>query len=103
MFWIILLLNFYIPPCIPQESDGLKDCSNVTSSSLTICKLEHDYHPGAVPEPKPLKVQMQIRILNIVDLNWEENSMTIFVQLMTLWNDSRITVKSGAENKYVIS
>ena len=43
---------------------------------------------------------MQIRILNIVDLNWEENSMTIFVQLMTLWNDNRITVRS-AENKYV--
>ena len=101
MFWttLLVLLNFYIP----QESDGLKLCSNVTSSSLTICKLEHNYHPGEVPEPKPLKVQMQIRILNIVDLNWEENSMTIFVQLMTLWNDSRITVKSGEENKYVFS
>ena len=36
MFWIILLLNSYI---IPQESNGLKLCSNVTSSSLTICKL----------------------------------------------------------------
>ena len=93
----------------PQESQPIGYCGDrlwlhsQVSSSLTICKLEHDYHPGEVPEPKPLKVQMQIRILNIVDLNWEENSMTIFVQLMTLWNDSRITVKSGAENKYVIS
>ena len=65
MIWInIFLIIFYLI----QESDGLKHCSGANFSSLTVCKNVNDYHPGAVPEPKPLKVKIQVRILNIVDM-----------------------------------
>ena len=63
-----------------QDSDGLKHCSNISNPGLSVCKTVEDYHPGAVPMPKPLHVKLTVRILNIVDLNWTENTMTLFLQ-----------------------
>ena len=77
-----------------QDSDGLKHCSNISNPGLSVCKTVEDYHPGAVPMPKPLHVKLTVRILNIVDLNWTENTMTLFLQIMAKWNDSRISVRN---------
>jgi len=81
-----------------QDSDGLKHCSNISNPGLSVCRTVEDYHPGAVPMPKPLHVKLTVRILNIVDLNWTENTMTLFLQIMAKWNDSRISVRNQNDN-----
>ena len=35
---------------------------------------------------------MKIDIHDIVDLDWTENTITLFIQLWTFWDDPRLTI-----------
>ena len=51
------------------------------------------YNPDRPALPWPAKIQVYFNILDIVDIDWNSNTLTQFIQLWSLWNDSRIFVK----------
>ena len=46
-------------------------------------------------KPWPTNVKILIDILEIVDFDWNHNTLTIFVQLWTMWNDTRLSLSDG--------
>ena len=47
------------------------------------------YYTDRPALPWPAKIQVYFNILDIVDIDWNSNTLTQFIQ----WNDSRIFVK----------
>ena len=42
-----------------------------------------------------MSIDNSVRVLDIVEFNANENTMTIFVQLMAWWDDPDLTLKSN--------
>ena len=72
---------------------GLQDCSiNKTTKIKTVCKLIENYEIDYPPQPLPIIIDLNINILDIIDLDWTTNTITLFIQLWTFWKDPRITI-----------
>ena len=76
----------------------IQDCSNKTKIK-TICKLVETYDMSYAPQPTPCAVDVNIKILDIVDLDWTAKTMTLFIELWTFWKDSRITITDYSDEK----
>ena len=89
-FHIILSLLF----CITCIAAQLQHC-NESTELKNICKNVNNYHPSMASKPWPTNVKILIDILEIVDFDWNHNTLTIFVQLWTMWNDTRLSLSDG--------
>ena len=89
-FPIILSLSFCITCTVAQ----LQHC-NESTELKNICKNVNNYHPSMASKPWPTNVKILIDILEIVDFDWNHNTLTIFVQLWTMWNDTRLSLSDG--------
>ena len=58
-----------------------KLCTTVNDTSLDLGLLDNHI------EVKPI-----LRVLDFVNLNWDENTVTIFLQLKAYWNETRLKV-----------
>ena len=75
--------NQLIPNC-NEKSSGAKICTTVDSnSSVDFNVSPFDFH---------VEVTTLIRLFNFVDLDWNENTITIFLQIMSRWKDPRFKV-----------
>ena len=61
----------------------------VEKSQQQIC-VRSDYSTYKPQDISIIEVETIVRILNAVELNWEENTLTLFIELMALWNDTRV-------------
>ena len=77
---------------------SLTSCSSPVEK-LQICKLNPDYDQSFPSKPWPMIVNNSVRVLDIVEFNADENTMTIFVQLMAWWEDPHLTLKSNDPNE----
>ena len=76
----------------------IQDCSNKTTIK-TICKLVETYEMSLAPKPSPFLLDLNISILDIVDLEWTEKTMKLFIELWSFWKDPRITITDYSEEK----
>ena len=75
--------NQLIPNC-NENSSAAKICTTVDSnSSIDFNVSPFDFH---------VEVTTLIRLFNFVDLDWNENTITIFLQIMSRWKDPRFKV-----------
>ena len=70
----------------------LNRCSNKTEKIKTVCRLIDNYEIDEPSTPFPITIELDINILDIVDLDWTANTITLFIQLWTFWKDSRLTI-----------
>ena len=80
----------------PISSLIIRDCSNKTDIE-TVCKLVKTYKTSYPPEPYPFILNVNIKILDIVDLDWTTKTMTLFIELWTFWKDPRITITVNSD------
>ena len=73
--------NQLIPNC-NEKLSGAKICTSV-NSSVDLNISPSDFH---------VEVTTLIRLFNFVDLDWTENTITIFLQIMSRWKDPRFKV-----------
>ena len=90
----ILLLWAIILFVTPKVSSKIKHCNETTEIGM-VCYKGPRYYPDRPALPWPAKIQVYFNILDIVDIDWNSNTLTQFIQLWSLWNDSRIFVKGG--------
>ena len=76
---LLVFETFAVPHCKIDES---RQQICVRSDYLT-------YKPDDIPI---IEVKTFVRILNAVELNWEENTITLFIELMAMWNDTRVFI-----------
>ena len=83
----------------------LQDCIELRYQNDKVCKLVNDYNAGVpfyyADRDTPLEVETYMNVLDFVDYDWNLNTITIFIQLWTLWNDTRITI-SNYDEEYVM-
>ena len=51
------------------------------------------------PSDPPMYLNQTIRLYDVVDFNDEEQTVTIFLQLFTWWDDTRLTLTSSDKNE----
>ena len=91
MTWIrcvifFLLINSTVGVMLPfcgnkNVLSNAKLCTTVNDTSLDLGLLDNHI------EVKPI-----LRVLDFVNLNWDENTVTIFLQLKAYWNETRLKV-----------
>ena len=57
-------------------------------------KLNESYVSHEPAKPHPLKTEVYFDIIKVADLDETSNTMTIFVKLWVLWNDTRLTISN---------
>ena len=72
-------------------------CDDATIIGLRICGSE-DYNKG-FGEARPLSIKEKIVLYDVKEFNPNEKSITLFMMLFTVWNDSRVMLKSGDPNQ----
>ena len=77
--------------CVILAKAELPHCNNVNQTN-TICTLVEYYKPEEPSQPHPIKIKIFVELLKVIDLNEHENTMTTFIQLQNMWNDSRVTI-----------
>ena len=65
-----------------------------------MCKNLDILKPGFPSEPFPSSIKVNILVQDFVDIDWTSNTMTLFIQLWTYWNDSRLAVSTD-NAKYI--
>ena len=95
--WTCLVIWFYYL-ISNNEVVSLESCS-APVEKLEICKLNTDYDKSFPSKPWPMIVNNSVRVLDIVAFNADENTMTIFVQLMAWWIDPDLSLKSNDPNE----
>ena len=76
--------NQLIPHCNGKSVDT-KICTTMNGSLSSV-----DFNVS--PSNFHVEVTTLIRLFNFVDLDWTENTITIFLQIMSLWKDPRLKV-----------
>ena len=82
---IIVLMPSYL-------SFEIDKCSNTSTQTRTVCKLFENYDIDYPSPPLPATIDVNIVILDIVDLDWTANTISLFIQLWTFWKDPRVTI-----------
>ena len=76
-------LGKMIPFCGDIEAEEGNFCTNVNDSSVDFNMIPTDHH---------VDVKTLLRMFDFVDLDWNENTITIFLQMRIIWADPRFVV-----------
>jgi hypothetical protein len=82
-----------------SNSLELKSCTEA-NEEITVCKTGLMYQNNVPPEPFPALLNSKVAITDIVDVNTESNTMTIFADIILVWNDSAISLHGGNDSRY---
>ena len=96
MFWIltcIVGLGLANAKMLPL-CDGVSDL-------VQLCKLE-DHHANKAPSPLPCVIRPQIGIFEIIDVDYDEKTMTLLTDLYMIWSDSRISLGANEISRYTM-
>lgn len=95
-----LLLAVFASVAFAQ--DKLSPCAK-NASEVSICEIGHTpYWNNAPPEPRPAVITPLLNILEFVDINSDDKTFTIFVELLVTWNDTSIAL-GGNTSGYVLA
>ena len=73
------------------KSNGIPQCRN-ESIRQPFCVSENYLKNFPSGDENGIDVLTIIRVFSVVELDWTENTITLFLQLLSKWNDTRITV-----------
>lgn len=91
----VIPLFFLAASILDHAHCKLVPCNAIASQSQ-ICKVnELDYDKSFPAAPNPNHFFDVIEIYDVVELDSEDQSITLFLQLTMAWNDTRISSKSN--------
>ena len=90
-FWSILFISF-------SNGEFLVKPCNENHIGLRLCKINATYEKTFPPNP-PMYLDQSVKLWDILDFNPEEQTVTVFLQLFTWWNDTRLTLTSSDSNE----
>ena len=84
-----------------QIEGKLFNCAE-NSNETIICTRNADYKSDRVPRPIPRNISSIIDVKDIIGINENEKTMTIYLHLIMEWEDPQLDVKGPEGNKYII-
>ena len=74
----------------------LKSCDeNFEGSKQSICTT-NDFSPIFPPGKYPIILETELRLVDVHQINVDEKSISLYIELFTFWNDSGISTSKGA-------
>ena len=74
----------------------LKLCTQTkVSSTNQLCKKMESKRPNWPPEPRPVLITPIVNIKDILDIDPNMKTLTVFIELILLWKDFEISVLKG--------
>ena len=95
-------MKLFLSLLLVKLTYGIQECSKINETiadeelELKICTSKN--YNNRFPSDVYNEVETFVRVLDFVQLDWNENAITIFLQLFAHWNDTRIQLN----DKYVI-
>ena len=88
--FIILLmvcpvLGVDIPYCGDDQAKDVQFCTSKNDTMIDFNISPEDFH---------VNVTSLVRMFDVVKLDWTENTITMFLQIMVIWRDPRFKVKT---------
>ena len=74
---------------------NLELCSKPTNVTK-LCKLKIDYQTNKPPRPWPCIITPYIDLKNVMDVDHDKKSMTLYVNLITSWYDKALSLHGPA-------
>ena len=93
MKFLILALVFLV--FMAQSTTSINHC-DIPVGSLSICTNVNIYDKSFPGDP--ITVYNSVTVLDIVELNHDDNTITLFIQIMVMWNDTRLTLTTSDKN-----
>ena len=90
-------LRFWVWAFFLGLTEGLYHCNDKHFDKLSICQNVQTYDKSFPGDP--IKVYNSLTVLDVVEFNPDDNTITLFVQIMVMWNDTRLTLTTGNANE----
>ena len=86
----VLIIIFQV-----QISFGvLSSCSEVMQK---VCYITKDYKHGINPEPLPTKINITLKVFEVIDVKDNHQTLTLSMRATIEWNDQRLSVNRSEE------
>ena len=103
-FDLMEILVCFLGIIIPIVSGKLKLCSEPVDE-IQLCKQKNDYRANDPPrilsytDPKPAILTPILNLQNVLDVDHDKKSMTIYFTIEMHWNESRIGISTPDDLK----
>lgn len=67
-------------------------CGSNQTTNAKLCVTVNDTFSDLNILYSHIEVKPILRVLDFVNLNWHENTVTIFLQVLAFWNETRLRV-----------
>ena len=88
---LVIVTFFGIILKVATLERNLESCSQLTNVTK-LCRKNADYNPWAAPKPWPANVTPTVDLKNVIDVDQDKKSLTVYLYLITYWYDSEIFV-----------
>lgn len=68
-------------------SASIKDCKEVSKNKTQLCYKNGFYDTNFPSPPLPMLINTTVTLIDMVDFNTKDNTITIFMQLLAQWTD----------------
>ena len=97
------LQNLFLPVLLPCLFSACL-CETIIgkckdSQKSQVCYTGDSYIKYELPEPAPCHVNISVDLKEIVSINEEENTITLFIVLCMKWEDKRLHVEQSEKDK----
>ena len=100
VMWMIIVAIILVIPIVTVSS-SLPLCPNAADGML--CKSSPDYENAFPPKPFPTLIHASTRIGTITNVNENEHSITIRLEIILEWINQHVTIKNPNSSWYEIS
>ena len=91
-----MLVLFIFVLLISQISAQLSFCDEENKTAgIRLCHIPDNYDKSFPPNPQPMHLELTMNVIDIVEFNQDARTVTLFLQVLTIWNDTRLTLKSN--------
>ena len=88
---LVIIVTFFGIILQATSERNLESCSQITNVTK-LCRKNADYNPWAAPKPWPTNVTPTVDLKNVIDVDQDKKSLTVYLYLITYWYDSEIFV-----------
>ena len=91
-FVMILIYFWFFLTFLEVSTAELKSCDEEIEESICTTK---DFSPLFPPGNSATILETELRLLDVHQINLDEKSISLYIELFTFWNDTGISTSNG--------
>ena len=92
----VFLKSISILACLTQISgEKLLPCTEIKEK---ICFQTKDYFPENEPEPFPNKINVTLKIVDVIGVDETQNTIELLIYALIYWRDDRLNISRSTDH-----